>query len=230
MTQHLLEKEGIKVEKTTYPKEALQYLQNTTYNLVFSDIQMPEMDGFELVRQIRNLNQNQTLPVVALSANAHFQKSDYIQQGFDTYLSKPFSALALFQVIHELTGFAIPQTLIQPKQAIHSNDNQTYTLKNIQRFTDNNPETLRSILQAFTSSTQEHLLLLEQYLEARKYDDISRLAHKMLPMFRQLEAQLCIEPLETLERKTQYDLSTTEIEKLTQRSIEQIRKLLQLIP
>ena len=229
MTQGLLEKEGIEVQLTTHPQEVLHLLQIHTYDLIFSDIQMPEMDGFELIQKIRALPQAKQLSIIALSANATYEEVDYIKQGFSAYLNKPFTSDALFKIIHQLTGYFFqPKTSNLPKVSEESTEH-LYTLKNIQLFTDNQQETLQTILQTFIESTQEHLRLFDKYLAEKEYESISRLAHKMLPMFRQLEAQSCIDSLEKLERKDQLELPKESIASLTQEAIEKIKQLLELI-
>ena len=64
MTAALLNRQGIQTETTHSPKEVCDKLQSASYDMLFTDIQMPEMNGFELVRQIRSLPLFQNLPVV----------------------------------------------------------------------------------------------------------------------------------------------------------------------
>jgi PAS domain S-box-containing protein len=73
-------------------KLALDYLQTNTVDLVLMDIQMPEMDGDEVLRILRKREQEDGshLPVIALTAYAlKGDKEKYLQMGFDGYLSKP---------------------------------------------------------------------------------------------------------------------------------------------
>ena len=66
----------------------------TVYDIVFMDCQMPVMDGFEAVRQIRALEQKtgRRTPVIALTANAHNEeRTECMAAGMDDFLTKPTS-------------------------------------------------------------------------------------------------------------------------------------------
>ncbi|WP_338166730.1 response regulator [Vibrio sp. 10N] len=98
--QSLLAKYGIKVDKAKNGLEALAALRaHSGYDLVFMDCQMPEMDGYEATREIRNTNNaniNHSIPVIAMTANAiQGDKEKCLQAGMDDYISKPINAKAL---------------------------------------------------------------------------------------------------------------------------------------
>ncbi len=72
-------------------------------DLILMDISLPEMDGYEAVRLIRN--RNQVLPIIGLSA--HAMQADInkaIEAGFSDYLTKPIDEDLLFQKIRHLLG------------------------------------------------------------------------------------------------------------------------------
>lgn len=85
---HVLTKNGYAVKGVSNGKEALDALDNDYYDLIISDIMMPEMDGYELVRSLRDANIN--IPVMMITAKDSF---DDMQKGFlsgsDDYMVKP---------------------------------------------------------------------------------------------------------------------------------------------
>lgn len=94
--QSLLAKHGVRVDKAKNGLEALAALRSQAeYDLVFMDCQMPEMDGYEATRQIRNKenkNINHAVPVVAMTANAmQGDKDKCLEAGMDDYLTKPIN-------------------------------------------------------------------------------------------------------------------------------------------
>ena len=107
--------------------------------------------------------------------------------------------------------------------------NAGYTFKNILIFADNDPEALKKIIQSFIVSTKEHICLFKQYLQEKQYEEIARLAHKMLPMVRQLEANSLIKPLEKLEHPDKTGLTPEIINTLVTEVIENANQLLKLI-
>ena len=95
--------------------EALQALRAAHYDLVISDVMMPEMDGFELVREIRSDASLQTLPVIMLSARAGESAAiDGLQLGADDYLVKPFSAAELLARVNaHLSATAMRESVVE---------------------------------------------------------------------------------------------------------------------
>ena len=83
-------------------REALLAFQKASFDLVLMDVQMPEMDGLEATRAIREIEAlNKThIPIVALTA--HAMKGDHdrcLAAGMDAYLSKPVHASDLLNIV-----------------------------------------------------------------------------------------------------------------------------------
>lgn len=202
MTSALLQTRGITADTTTYPDKILEYLQTQKYDVVFSDIQMPGTDGFALVQLIRRsgLPGADTIPVVALSANPDKTEAEYQQAGFTAYLNKPFNSVQLFEVLEKVSGKTLQSPAPQETPEPEDEGTQGYTLKNIKLFTDNDPEATAKIVESFIHDTGQNIELFKDYLKADNFAAIFQLAHKMLPMFRQLEASEIVELLQKLER------------------------------
>ena len=85
-----LEKEGAKVSGVLNGKKALEFLEKNKVNMIFMDIMMPEMDGFETIKTIRNTAELSNLPIVALTAKAlSSDREKALAVGADDYLAKP---------------------------------------------------------------------------------------------------------------------------------------------
>jgi two-component system chemotaxis sensor kinase CheA len=81
-----LDRAGYKVFLAQNGKEALDILQDKNFDAVISDIQMPIMDGYELIRQIRASENLKHLPVIALTSMlGDYNKKIGIENGFDCY-------------------------------------------------------------------------------------------------------------------------------------------------
>ncbi len=84
--------------------EGLQLLQsNPEIGLVLLDMMMPEMDGYEAIKQIRSSDVYGSVPIVAVTANAMSgDKEKCIAAGADDYIAKPIDVDRLMKVIEEL--------------------------------------------------------------------------------------------------------------------------------
>jgi signal transduction histidine kinase/DNA-binding response OmpR family regulator len=103
----LMEKAGHTVKLANNGHEALGAFEQDNYDLIFMDIQMPDMDGFAATAAIRERERSEGrhIPIVAMTA--HAMKGDAekcIGAGMDGYVSKPIDRAKLFHVIGEVTG------------------------------------------------------------------------------------------------------------------------------
>ena len=87
-----LEKWEIKVDHAWNGKEAVAFFKNNSYDLILMDLQMPEMDGYEATRIIRELEGNKPkVPILALTASAMLNVKDkIINIGMNDFITKPF--------------------------------------------------------------------------------------------------------------------------------------------
>ena len=223
MVGSILKLAGIRVTKTGNPDEIIRLLETGSYDLLFSDIQMPGINGFELVGKIRSssLPCAKILPIVALSADPDRQEAEYIQAGFSAYLGKPFTSSQILEVIERFAGLQqMPEcTSAGVAGVCPGMEKPGYTLKNIAQFTDGDPESLKRIMKSFVDSTAGNVGLLRDGLRDRRWDTISGVAHKMLPLFRQLEAVDIIPLLEKMEQFRKHLLTEAEMEKVTEELI-----------
>ena len=118
LSLHMLGKLGYKVDLAQDGREAIQRLTSTIYDLVLMDCQMPEMDGFEATRIIRDRASavlDHDVPVVAMTANAFAEDRDRcLAAGMNDFLAKPVDRLALAEM---LTKWATPLDAGEPKVA-----------------------------------------------------------------------------------------------------------------
>ena len=102
-----LAQRGAKVTGVTSAEEALKALELVEFDLLISDIGMPKVDGYELIRQIRKQEAGGTrrIPAVALTAYARVQdRMQAIVAGFSTHVAKPVEANELVTVVASLAG------------------------------------------------------------------------------------------------------------------------------
>ena len=104
---HSLEKAGLKSSAVSHPDEALKLLQEQPYDLVFLDVEMPGMNGFELCKRLRAMPLHAKTPVIFVTALSGFEsRAKSSLSGGDDFIGKPFSyiELAVKGLIYVLRG------------------------------------------------------------------------------------------------------------------------------
>ncbi len=95
-----LERLGLTVTEATNGFEALSMLRNESFDMLFTDLVMPEMDGFELCEEVRKTPKIQAMPIVVISTHC---ENEYILKalrlGADDYVTKPIDVDLLEKVI-----------------------------------------------------------------------------------------------------------------------------------
>lgn len=101
----MLEKMGLRVDAVANGAEALKALEERPYDLVFMDVSMPEMDGYEATRRIRRSEsdvRNPRIPVVAMTAHAlEADRLRCLDAGMNDYLTKPINAQDLGGILEK---------------------------------------------------------------------------------------------------------------------------------
>ena len=106
----MLERLGHTVRVAQDGKEAIEALESDDFDLVLMDVQMPEMDGFEAVRTIRQreATTHKHIPILALTAHAmQGDRERCLSAGFDGYLAKPIRQRDLDAAIEPLCGLGV---------------------------------------------------------------------------------------------------------------------------
>jgi len=105
VTQRLLVREGYRVTLAKDGMDALERLAEERPQVVLSDIEMPRMDGFDLVRNIRGDARLRDLAVIMITSRIAQKHRDYAAElGVDHYLGKPYSEEDLLALIGRYTA------------------------------------------------------------------------------------------------------------------------------
>lgn len=105
--ERLLSSSKVDVDVAENGKLGVEKALKNHYDLIFMDIQMPEMNGYEAMQELKK--QNLTTPVVALTAHALKEEKQRAEgYGFADYLTKPISKQVLLQAVDRLTSTPSP--------------------------------------------------------------------------------------------------------------------------
>lgn len=102
VASRFFKKWGLKVGNATSGEQALKRLRKDSYDIVFLDIQMPNMSGFETLKAIRKNKEYNHIPIIALTADSSLSiEKDIISKGFSDGILKPFHPEELLEVLNE---------------------------------------------------------------------------------------------------------------------------------
>ena len=204
---------------------AVTLLDTYSYDLVLTDIQMPKMDGFELLKVIKSNAVYAHLPVIALSGRTNSSFLEYQEAGFSDSLQKPYAPKELIDLIAKVLSV----DLATYDESANTNTdfiNEEYSLNDLMLFAHGDSDSLYAILDTFYESTVENVGELKKRLQKKDVLHIKKVAHKMLPMFKQIKAKEVVPILEKLEHPDQFDLDKTSILRLTHIGIAKIEELI----
>ena len=208
LTEMLQRIEGISFNTTTiiHASEAIAIATKSAPNIVFTDIEMPEMNGSEIMRRIRNNAEVQqrscTTKFVAMTAHEQSIMPQLRSDGFDACLFKPFAVQTLAATICQLTGVAVRVSENSKLKTVGETENnsklkilalasvstsraQNSKLKTaLHPFTDGDPEAERQIIGDIRKSIEEYLEMIGDGSDPER---IAKAVHKAMPLLEMLE-------------------------------------------
>ena len=208
---HNLEEEfeGLKIKTVCceHPEELVTELQNGKFDLVFTDIQMPAMNGFELLKHLRSLHfaQAQSIPLIAITARGDMDETDFQRKGFAGMLQKPFSQSDLCRILTHVFSLQTNEAALPTQTGIPSSpkleEEKSYNFSPLTAFSEDDPKAAREILQTFSQETRKNLKKIQDAMQMEDMESLCAVAHKMLPTFIMIEARKAIPCLQWLEQQ-----------------------------
>ena len=202
LTVAMLEAPNLSVTCCTHPDEVFKHLQESYFDLLLTDIQMPAMNGFDLLKAIRQTDKE--IPVIALTARSDMDDAHFRTYGFAGCLHKPFTQTELLEVIAK----TCPPTT-------------SFDFTSLTAFSMDDPEAANEIMRTFIEETQKKRETLTKALKEKDMPSATAIAHQLLPLFRMLKAERCINELLWLEkRRTETDFPSEAEEKIRKVLVE----------
>ena len=208
LTSTVLKQQNHQVFSFTRTAEALETIQKTDFDFIISDIQMPEIDGFLFLEKIKSQTNSfyKNQPIIAITGRTDLDFSVYAKAGFTTVIKKPYSPKILLETIQRvLDNDILSDKIVKTKKEISS---EPYSLVSLKEFLGDDNEASKEFIKSFIENTKLNLSALENSIEEKNTTEINSIAHRIAPMFRQIQAQEIGEILKILE---QNDLSNSDL-------------------
>jgi PAS domain S-box-containing protein len=179
LATHVMEKSGCTVMVVGSGEGALAALERETFDVVLMDVQMPEMDGFETTRHIRQAEQRTGRHVPILAMTAYAMKGDRercLEAGMDGYVSKPVRPQELLEAVEGLIASAGPGSQGGgPTRARPELLDRAVAME----FVNGDAELLRDLARSFLDCCPKQLAELRVAVERRDREGIRNAAHSI---------------------------------------------------
>ena len=198
LTHEQLKRHGISSVCCNQINELLDQLRNHHFDALLTDVQMPAMNGFDLLRLLRssNIGQSKEIPVIAVTARSDMKTEEFIEKGFSGCLHKPFSVTELLGIL-DVENKSVSKPVTSPKPAKKTEGK--YQINALIGFMEDDKEASAAIISTFIEETKKDLTLITDALRNKDAALIAARAHKLLPLFvmmRNDEATKCLTWLE----------------------------------
>lgn len=221
LTAAMLKQHGIDAVCCEQLEQLIEQLRSSVFDVLLTDIQMPAINGFDLVKLLRasNIPQAKTIPVIAVTARSEMDKAALHEHGFAGCLHKPFTVKELLMTVNE-GQLSVDEAHITEDMATAGINFSALTA-----YSEDDPEAASSIIQTFIEETGKNIERMQQALNDKEVDGIAAMAHKLLPLFTMIGADETITPLKWLEACRGGEFSE-RIEETTLNILEAVRKII----
>ena len=178
-------------------KEAVEKVKNNKYDFILLDINMPNVNGVEAMREIKKLTD---IPIIAMTANAFKEDiKNYFEAGFDDYISKPVKLKELEKIFE--------------KYSQRKTKNISFIQKNLKL----NQSILKKLIKVYFSTVKENLDNLQKAIKEKNFEKVKEYAYEI----KDASLNLKIENIAKIADEIQKDSKNINIEK-----IKEIRKII----
>ena len=220
----LLQKLGYGADAVADGTEALEALKTNRYDIVLMDCQMPELDGYETTRCIRQLEQKRETPfdwkapihIIAMTANAmEGDREKCISAGMNDYLSKPVRRKELKAALErhsEIPTKGVTDSSAQPEPArarpevssalfdTSSSKELLVDMDRLRDITDDEPDRMQQLIDLYLTQAGPMLDGLNEAIQTNSSGDVARIAHKLVGSSVSCGVEAFTYPLRELER------------------------------
>ncbi|MFH2065182.1 MAG: PAS domain S-box protein [Pseudomonadota bacterium] len=175
----ILNRCGCRVDICGDGRAALDHFRGHEYDIIFMDVHMPIMDGFEATRRIRAMEPSGAhIPIVALTALAMPEDRDKcLAAGMDDYIAKPVRTAMIRQALARV--FGIPKPSLSDNAAVFNGDDVTLDPINLLDISGNDPEIIVALVKQFLQDEPGYLRELKDAVRKGDQELIRKKAHRL---------------------------------------------------
>ncbi len=203
VTNQMLTSLGCVVNLAENGKEAIELMAVQPADLVIMDMQMPEMDGLEATRRLRQDQRTKDVPIIAMTAHSRPQdKEACMQAGMNDFVTKPITRKQALTMLKNC-GFPLGEDELsdstgQANQANHrAVESKPIDVKQALNQLGDDEELLHEVIEMFVESLPDALASLQKAAAEKDADALDRAAHSL----KGAASNICAEPTRALSEK-----------------------------
>ncbi len=209
-------------------QEAVDYCQEQMPDIILMDVQMPEMNGYEATKQIRLLQHDARVPIIALTAgNVKGEREKCLDSGMDDFVVKP--------VVEETMEMILDKWLDKESIALESGQNKSdqgnnahYSEEKLRQYADDDPEVLQEILSIVTTEIDKSLKSFKALIQEENLLLINEAGHKLYGTAISSGMQTLAEIAREFEHLEQFE--TEKVTDMYRRLLAEIELVKEMMP
>lgn len=193
IAKEMLERNGVSCTTCSNAKELVNEMRRQDYDLLLSDIRMPETNGFEILALLRksSIGNSHTIPIVAMTARGEGEKEAFIKGGFTDSIHKPFSMRELLDMVSSVVSRDVEES--------HTPDFATFTADVLDK---------RELLRTFIIQSEQNMADLQSAIKTGDIEKLHDIAHEIKPSLELLRADAPLVKLRTTLNDSACDMNT----------------------
>ena len=223
MNQHIvkkmLEKWKATVEVAKNGKEIIDKVSNYKYDILLTDIQMPELNGLETIDYIRR-ELKSDIPIVVMTASVFGNQYEVVKNDISGFIQKPFDPQKLLQSVSEAIAKQKETQKIRHILPNKATKNIRYDLSYLEQVSGNNRKFIEEMIQIFVTQATEVIKELPIVLEKQDYHLIARMVHKIKSSARNIGDKQMAQDCATIENLIETHQDYSHIPELVQKFVK----------
>jgi signal transduction histidine kinase/CheY-like chemotaxis protein/HPt (histidine-containing phosphotransfer) domain-containing protein len=184
---------------------AIEAVNRDRFDLVLMDIQMPEMDGFDVTKYIRAAGPEhaKTLPIIAMTASVMFNAEQRcLEAGMDDYISKPFDPRVLHEKISRLLHRPAPAEVQLPGVELMADRQESAVdLSYFRSISRGDEHFVRKSIAMYIGQLEQFLVKLREAEDLGNWKAVASIAHTMKPALKMIGQMDIADTLSTIEQR-----------------------------
>jgi PAS domain S-box-containing protein len=160
--------------------KAVELCKKQLPDLIFMDVQMPEMNGYEATVAIRDLAGDVHVPIIALTAaNVKGEREKCLEAGMDDFISKPFVEEVIWQVFNKYMGLTNPLTKEKKTETVPATSDVKYDSERLRNIYQNDQEFINELLIMTKHGVENNLFELKKHVDQGNLAGVQAIGHKL---------------------------------------------------